>query len=58
MTSDNETETHGDDEGPWMLIMEETMQNHRMAFEKMKMSLIHSDLDEQSAIEKLRQIFL
>ena len=56
--TDNETETQGDDEGPWTLIMEETMQNHRMAFEKMKMSLIHSDLDEQSAIEKLRQIFL
>ena len=45
MTSDNETETEEDKE-------EEAMQNHRTTFEEIKMNLIHSGLDEQSAIEK------
>ena len=28
------------------------MQNHRAAYEELKMNLIHSSLDEQSAIKK------
>ena len=31
---------------------EEAMQNHRAAYEELKMNLIHSSLDEQSAIKK------
>ena len=33
-------------------MVEEAMQNHRTTFEEIKMNLIHSGLDEQSAIEK------
>ena len=51
MTSDNEMETE-EDKDPWMPIVEEAMQNRRTAFEEVKMNLIHSGLDEQSAIEK------
>ena len=51
MTSDNETETE-EDKDPWMPMVEEAMQNHRTTFEEIKMNLIHSGLDEQSAIEK------
>ena len=51
MTSDNVTETE-EDEDPWMPMLEEAMQNHRTAFEEIKMNLIHSGLDEQSAIER------
>ena len=51
MTSDNETETE-EDKDPWMPMVEEPMQNHRTAFEEVKMNLIHSGLDEKSAIEK------
>ena len=51
MTSDNVTETE-EDEDPWMPMVEEAMQNHRTAFEEIKMNLIHSGLDEQSAIER------
>ena len=51
MTSDNEMETE-EDKDPWMPMVEEAMQNHRTAFEEVKMNLIHSGLEEQSAIEK------
>ena len=51
MTSDNETETE-EDKDPWMPMVEEAMQNHRTALEEIKMNLIHSGLDEKSAIEK------
>ena len=51
MTSDNETETE-EDKDSWMPMVEEAMQNHRTTFEEIKMNLIHSGLDEQSAIEK------
>ena len=51
MTSDNETETE-EDTDPWMPMVEEAMQNHRTTFKEIKMNLIHSGLDEQSAIEK------
>ena len=51
MTSDNVTETE-EDEDPWMPMVKEAMQNHRTAFEEIKMNLIHSGLDEQSAIER------
>ena len=51
MTSDNETETE-EDKDPWMPMVEEAMQNHTATFDEIKMNLIHSDLDEQSAIEK------
>ena len=33
-------------------MVEEAMQNHRTTFEEIKMNLIHSGLNEQSAIEK------
>ena len=51
MTSDNETKTE-EDKNPWMPMVEEAMQIHRTTFEEIKMNLIHSGLDEQSAIEK------
>ena len=51
MTSDNETKTEKDKD-PWMPMVEEAMQNHRTALEEIKMNLIHSGLDEKSAIEK------
>ena len=51
MTSDSETETD-EDKDPWMPMVEKERQNHRTAFEEIKMNLIHSGLDEESAIEK------
>ena len=51
MTSDNETETE-EDKDLWMPMVEEAMQNHRTAFEEVRMNLIHSGLDEESAVEK------
>ena len=38
-------------------MVEEAMQNHWTAFEEIKISLIHSGLDRQSAIDKAMQIF-
>ncbi len=52
MTTDNETETEDEEKDPWMPMVEEAMQKHKTAFEEMKMNLIHSGLDEQSAEEK------
>ena len=34
------------------MVMQEAMQEHKTAFEEMKMNLIHGGLDEQSAEEK------
>ncbi len=49
MTTDNEMET---DEELILPLIEEEMQKHKTAFEEMKMNLIHSGIDEQSAEEK------
>ncbi len=53
MTTNNETETEEEEKDPWMPMIEEAMQKHiiKTTFEEMKMNLIHSDLDEQSAEE-------
>ena len=51
MTTDNETETEEEEKDPWMPIVEEAMQKHKTTFGEMKMNLIHSGLDEQSAEE-------
>ena len=40
-----------------MPMVEEAMQKHKTDFEKMKMNLIHSGLDEHSAGEKVTSIF-
>ena len=52
MTTDSETETENEEKDPWMPMAEEAMQKHKTAFEEMKVNLIHSGLDEQSAEEK------
>ena len=52
ITTDNEAETEKEENDPWMPMVEEAMQKHRPDFEEMKMNLIHSGLDEQSAGEK------
>ena len=52
MTTDNETATEEEEKDPWMPMVEEAMQKHKTAFEEMKMNLIHSGLDEQSAEER------
>ncbi len=52
MTTDNETETEEEEKDPWMPMVEEAMQKRKTAFEEMKMNLMHSGLDEQSAEEK------
>ena len=51
ITTDNETETDEEENDPWMPMVEEAMQKHKSAFEEMKMNLIHSGRDEQSAEE-------
>ena len=45
-------ETEGGEKDPWMPIVDEGMQQHEAAFEEMKMNMIDSGLDEQSAREK------
>ena len=50
MTEDSETEEEEAD--PWMPVVEEAMQEHNTGFQEMKMNLIHSGLDEQTAGEK------
>ena len=50
MIGDSETEEEEVD--PWMPMVEEAMQEHKTAFQEMKMNLIHSGLDEQTAGEK------
>ena len=52
VTTDNETETDEEENDAWMPMVEQAMQKHKTAFEEMKMNLIHSGLDKQSAGEK------
>ena len=52
MTTDNETETEEEKNDAWMPMVEVGIQKNRTAFEEMKMNLIHSGLDKQSAGEK------
>ncbi len=52
ITTDNETETEEEEKDPWMPMVEDAMQKHRPDFKKMKMNLVDSGLDEQSAGEK------
>ena len=49
MTRESETEEEKAD--PWMLMVEESMQKHKAAFQEMKMNLIQSGLDEETAGE-------
>ncbi len=51
ITTDNETETEEEEKDPWMPMVE-AMQKHRPDFKEMKMNLVDSGLDEQSAGEK------
>ena len=46
LSTDNESET---EEDPWMPLVDEAMQKHKTAFEEMKINLMQSGLDEQSA---------
>ena len=52
ITTDDEIETEGGEKDPWMPMVDEAMQQHEAAFEEMKMNVIDSGLDEQSAREK------
>ena len=52
MTTDNEMETEEEENDAWMPMAEQAMQNHKTAFEEMKMNLTHSGVDKQSAGEK------
>ena len=52
MTTDNETETEEEENYVWMPMVEVGIQKNRTAFEELKMYLIHSGLDKQSAGEK------
>ena len=49
-TRDSETEEEEAD--PWIATVEEAMQEDKTTFQEMKMNLVHSDLDEQTAEEK------
>ena len=49
VSTDDESET---EEDPWMPLVDEAMQKHKTAFEEMKINLMQSGLDEQSAGEK------
>ena len=48
-STDNQSET---EEDPWMPLVDEAMQKHKTTFEEMKINLMHSGLDEQSAAEE------
>ena len=52
MTTDNEMETEEEENDAWMPMVEQAMQKHKPPFEEMKMNVIHSGLDKQSAEEK------
>ncbi len=58
MTTDSEMEAEKEENDPWMPMVEEAMRKHKPAFEKIKMNLIDSGLDEQSAGEKAYSDFL
>ena len=49
VSKDDESETEDD---PWMPLVDEAMQKHKTAFEEMKINLMQSGLDEQSAGEE------
>ena len=51
-TYESESEKKGGEKDPWMPMVDEAMEQHDVAFEEMKMNLIDSGLDEQSAREK------
>ena len=50
ITTDNESGNEEEENDAWMV--EQAMQKHKTAFEDVKMNLIHSGLDKQSAGEK------
>ena len=52
MTTEYETETEEEGNDTWTPMVEQAMQKHKTAFEEMKMNLINSGLDKQSAGEK------
>ena len=52
MTGDNDTETEEEETDPWMPMLEGAMQEHKTAFQEMKMNLVYSGLDAQMAGEK------
>ena len=52
ITTDNEMGNEEEENDVWMPMVEQAMQKHNTAFEEMKMNLIHSGLDKQSAGEK------
>ena len=58
MTTDSEMEAEKEENDPWMPMVEEAMRKHKSDFEKIKMNLIDSGLDEQSAGEKAYSDFL
>ncbi len=51
MTTDKDTGTEEEEKDPWMPMVEEAMQKHKTTFEEIKMNLMRSGLDEQSAEE-------
>jgi hypothetical protein len=51
ISTDNESETE-EEMDPWIPLIEEAKQRSNIAFEEMKVSLINSGLDEQSAKDK------
>ena len=58
MTTDNETESEEEENDAWMPMAEQAMQKYKTAFEEMKMELINSSLDKQSAGEKANSSIL
>ena len=52
ITTDNGMGNEEEENDAWMPIVEQAMQKHNTATEKMKMNLIHSGLDKQSTGEK------
>ena len=52
MTGDNYTETEEEEVDPWMPMVEEAVQKHKPAFQEIKMNLVYSGLDEQTAGEE------
>ena len=52
MTGNNDTETEEEEADPWMPMVEEAMQKHKTAFQKMKMNQVLSGLDEKTAGEE------
>ena len=53
MTGDNDIETEEEEADPWMPMVEEAMRRHKTVFQEMKMNLVYSGLDEQTAGEEV-----